>query len=222
MILAFFLLLTLFICFFILYLLSKNDFVLLRKNISLQKMFDTAFLILIFSFVVGRFFYILDTFKFGLLHWLTFFHILKFPGISLTGAFLGAFLAFIFFREKSVLKRVADIFYLSFYPMIIFSFITANWSHLPLLRVGLVLCVVSLFGVLVRFYRSYAVHDGSITLIVLSLLAATTLISKIASSGGHILSVFSFSMVTSMLIFITSIILFYLNEKKILKKRKRL
>ena len=70
-----------FICFFLLFLFSKQDFVLLRQNISLSEMFDAAIVIFLFAILTGRIFYVLDSFNFELLHALRFFYITRFPGI---------------------------------------------------------------------------------------------------------------------------------------------
>src|SRR3989344_825223 len=128
MILLIFSALFIFICFFALFLFSKQDFVLLRQNISLSEIFDAAIIVFLLALLAGRIFYILDTFNFQLLHLVKFFYLTKFPGISTLGFFFGAAGGvLLLFRNKKGLRRIYDIFSISFFPL--FGFFVFTQVH---------------------------------------------------------------------------------------------
>src|SRR3990167_55796 len=109
-----FLLIIIFVSSFILYLVSRQDFVLLRKNISLSQMFDAAIIAFVIAFFSSRLLYILNSQDFSLFHIIKFFHLIKFPGLSLLGLFLGgAFALYVIFRKRRALGRLYDIFTIS-------------------------------------------------------------------------------------------------------------
>src|ERR1035437_128302 len=82
------------ICFFIflylLYYLSRDDFVIVRKDISMERIFNLAFLTLIISLFFSRLFFVLEKMDPKLLNPLGFLAIPYFPGLSLIGGILGA------------------------------------------------------------------------------------------------------------------------------------
>ena len=167
------LVLVIFVCFFLLYTTSKQDFVLLRQNISLAEVFDLSIATFIIAFLFGRVLYIINDFKFELMGFLSFFHLLKFPGLSPLGFFIGAGLSiFLFFRKKKGLGRIYDIFTISFLPLYLFFVMTqsypAKYAYLPFtfLFIYLLLFVFS-----IRSHQKYILKDGSISLIFLLLIS---------------------------------------------------
>lgn len=108
------------ICFFIflylLYYLSREDFVIVRKDISMERIFGLAFLTSIVSLFFSRLFFVLESFDPKLLNPLGFLAIPYLPGLSLIGGIFGAEV-FIFlygnFRKLPVGKML-DLFALSF------------------------------------------------------------------------------------------------------------
>src|SRR4030043_1864932 len=98
--------LTLFIiilCFFVflynLYYVSRDDFVILRKDISIDKIFTLAFLTGFISLFFSRLFFAIFNPSPQITNPLGFFAITYFPGLSLSGGILGATL-FIYFYAK--------------------------------------------------------------------------------------------------------------------------
>src|ERR1035437_7199459 len=91
------------ICFFLflyfLYYLSRDDFVIVRKDISIEKIFNLAFLTAIVSLFFSRLFFVLERMDQKLLSPLGFLAIPYFPGLSLLGGILGAGI-FIFLYSK--------------------------------------------------------------------------------------------------------------------------
>lgn len=108
------------ICFFIflyvLYYLSRDDFVIVRKDISMERIFNLVFLTSIVSLFFSRLFFVLINSDPKLLSPLGFLAIPYFPGLSLVGGMLGAEI-FIFLYgsfRKLPIGKVLDLFTLSF------------------------------------------------------------------------------------------------------------
>src|ERR1035437_5004431 len=108
------------ICFFIflyvLYYLSRDDFVIVRKDISMERIFNLVFLTSIVSLFFSRLFFVLINSDPKLLSPLGFLAIPYFPGLSLVGGMLGAeFFIFLYgsFRKLPT-GKVLDLFTLSF------------------------------------------------------------------------------------------------------------
>ena len=107
------------ICFFIflylLYYFSRDDFVIVRKDISMERIFNLAFLTAIVSLFFSRLSFVLESLDPRLLNPLEFLAVPYFPGLSLIGGMLGAAI-FIFlygsFRKLPVGKML-DLFTLS-------------------------------------------------------------------------------------------------------------
>ncbi len=170
--------LAIFTCFFLLFLLSKQDFVLLRQNISLSEMFDAAIVVFLFALLSGRVFYILDTFNFELLHALRFFYITRFPGVSMLGFFLGGALAVRFlFRNKKGLRRIYDIFGISFLPLFAF-FVLAQGHKNIIYSVVTILIILVSFVFFLRSHQKYILKDGSNALAMLGLIAIDVIVSQ--------------------------------------------
>lgn len=117
-----FFILVLIFCFliflFTLYLVSHDDFVLLRKDISQTTLFDTTFIMIPFSFLLSRLFYAFSHPSGNYLNPLYFLLFPYFPGLSLLGAIIGAggFL-FLYFKAKRLpFERLLDLFALSLLP----------------------------------------------------------------------------------------------------------
>jgi len=112
--------LILLVCFliflYLLYYLSRDDFVIVRKDISMERIFNLAFLTAIVSLFFSRFFFVLESFDPKLLNPLGFLAIPYFPGLSLIGAVSGAEV-FIFLYSsfrKLPTGKLLDLFALSF------------------------------------------------------------------------------------------------------------
>ncbi len=90
---------------FTLYVLSREDFVFLRKNIILDDIFNVAFVTFFFTVFFSRFFYVLTHFETSYLNPLVFFLIPYFPGLSLTGGIIGGVLTLLVITKKKKYPR---------------------------------------------------------------------------------------------------------------------
>lgn len=111
-----FFLIALLICFviflFYLHYAAKEDFVLIRKNISLEQLFDIAFLTGFAALFSARLFYVLFHASVSYLNPLVFFGLPYYPGLSLAGGIVGAGLFLVMYGRNGKLPaaRIADFF----------------------------------------------------------------------------------------------------------------
>src|SRR5436190_2076115 len=90
-----------FISLFILYAVSRHDFVLLRQSISLRQVYDNVFISLVAFFIFARIFYALYIQSLEMLNPLRFLYVTKYWGILPFAGFFGMFLLLlILFRKK--------------------------------------------------------------------------------------------------------------------------
>jgi len=115
-----FFIIVLLICFvvflYVLYILAKDDFVINRKNISIENIFNTAFLTAISALFFARLFYVLIYPRPVFFTVLGFFLFPYFPGLSLIGAALGGLVFFIpYLKSRNIpMGKAIDIFALGF------------------------------------------------------------------------------------------------------------
>jgi hypothetical protein len=197
-----------------LYIFSKQDFVLLRQNISLKDVFDLAILDLIISIFIGRIFFVLNDFRFDLLNVIKFLYLPKFPGMLLLGFLIGAILGiYILFKKKKGLYRIYDIFSLAFFPLFLF-FVIFDYITKPLIFIPILILGVILFGFFISSHKKYKLKDGTISLILLLLVSAESLISQKFDPNRHILFVvISFSQIIAIILISTSIVGIFVNQK---------
>lgn len=170
-----------FISFFILYLLSKNDFVLVRQNVSLTEIFNLTISGVIIAGLASRVFYILDNSAWQFLNPLRFFHLLNLPGLSLFGFYL-TFVFWIYLRiqKQKVFARVLDIISLSFSPLFIFSLLVPYLKGVfYYFQLGLFLAALVLIAYLLRANKNYKFKDGSIAVLVFFLVSLENFVIQI-------------------------------------------
>lgn len=170
-------LLNLLFCFFLflfaLYYLSRDDFVVVRRDISMEKIFSLAFLTAIFTLFFSRLVFILGSQDLQLLNPLSFFAIPYFPGLSLMGGIAGAAI-FIFLYcsyKKMPVGKMLDLFALSFMGVLPVGLIVNFIMHLG--KSGLFLNIIFIFSLLIillfakiiyPFSTKGEIKDGSLGL----------------------------------------------------------
>lgn len=100
-----------------LYLLSREDFVFLRRNVSTEQIFDIAFLDGLVSLFLARIIYVAFHFTFAYFNPLVFFLVPYFPGLGISGAIMGSFffLLLISRNKKIPTGHLLDVFSVSFF-----------------------------------------------------------------------------------------------------------
>ena len=113
-------LLGVFLSLFILYAVSRHDFVLLRQSISLRQVYDNVFISLLVFFIVARAGFALVSNSIQLINPLRFFYLTKYWGIIPYLGFFGMIVALLLlFRKKKNKLRILDIYFISFSPLIL-------------------------------------------------------------------------------------------------------
>lgn len=178
-----FYLFAIFLSLFILYAVSRHDFVLLRQSISLRHVFDNAFLILIFFFIFGRVFYAFSAFNLQILNPLRFFYLTKYWGLLPYAGFVGIFLSLLFFyRKKKNKLRILDIYFISFSPLILLDILLqSNMRILLLIKLISVIVLVLFYGWFLKIHNKFTTKDGFITFMTI----ITYSLVSLAFSFGH-------------------------------------
>lgn len=209
-----FLILSLFLFLFILYILVKHDFVLARKSLLLQEIFDSTFVAFLAFLISGRIFYILGEQKFNYLKIVNFFHLLKFPGVLFIGGIAGFYLVvYIIFRKKKILARIFDIYSLSLYPVFIYFLFSSSTNKTFLIFEFLIFFLSCIFlSIGIYSYKNYTLRDGSVTYLFICLTAVFTIVSEFTQSNRIIYSFFTIPQVISFCVFLFFAILLLMNE----------
>lgn len=219
-------LICIFVFLFTLYVLGREDFIILRKNVSMEQLFNLSFLTLIAGLFAARIFYTLLNFDTNFFQPLTFFLFFYFPGLSLTGGLLGgAFFTLGYsYLKKLPSKRIFDIFSLSFLATLpigfIITFIFQILSHksFSLFNLLIPLVYIVFFVILVRIFTGGKLKDGSTGFFSL---ASFSLISLASSILGKVRVGFSLRIEDIILITILLISLaFYIYQQKLFFRKK--
>jgi|SRR5581483_3019290 len=199
------LLVYLFAYLFCLFVLSKEDFVLFRKNISLERVFNLALLSSLVGLLFARIFYVVFNFAHGFLNPLVFFLFPYFPGLSIPAGVLAGALFVILFTNKSKLptQRLFDFLSLSFLAsFLIRLLISMVISKLFVTYIFLILLFVVIFSLLIYFFIRAKLLDASIgylsliTFSVFYYIIQLTRHSAFLSEDILLLGIFLFSLYT--------------------------
>lgn len=208
---------------FCVHLFAHDDFVLMRRNVSMERVFNLAFLTALVGLFFARFFYVLFHFHLGFLNPLVFFLFPYFPGLELTGGVVGAVLFMQLFSSGKLPKvRLFDIFSLSFlcalsvgiFLHIIFLQKTIIWHDfvVPLLY-------FTLFILSARIFLRVVLKDGSLGLLFLLAFSLISLIvGRIKAENKLFLSNEDFILIE---MFLLSLV-FLLKQENLIARGKKL
>lgn len=211
---------TLIISFFSLYILSKYDFVLIRKNVSVNQIFDLSFISIVIAFITGRLFFIINEARPELLNPIQFFYILRFPGISMLGFFIGGTICTWFlFRKTKALRRIYDIFTISFFPVFLFHLTFRPYPMFPMIISAVIFISGMVFwSFIIRSHQKYSLKDCSISYLVMALVSSDALFYSFFSVRRIVVSNLSLIQIVSVIFLITSIFMFWANQKRLFTK----
>jgi len=158
-----------FISLFILYAVSRHDFVLLRQSISLHQVYDNVFISLLVFFIVARAGYALLSNSFQLINPLKFFYLTKYWGIVPYLGFFGMIVALLLlFRKKKNKLRILDIYFISFSPLILLDvLLKGNSGMLIIIKIVSVIILLLFYGWFIKIHNKYTTKDGFITFMTL-------------------------------------------------------
>ncbi|OGH15077.1 MAG: hypothetical protein A2860_04745 [Candidatus Levybacteria bacterium RIFCSPHIGHO2_01_FULL_37_33] len=191
-----FLFLGLFISLFSVYYLSRDDHIFLRKDVTMEKIFNLAFIVFFGGLFFARVFYGLLYSTKIFLNPLIFFLFPYFPGLSLTGGVIGGifFLLLISISKNLPIGRIFDVFSISILSCFSLGylgfFLLSGQNLLSVKPIFLIVVYIVLFYVFIKYIHQYLLKgilkDGSgglLFLISFSLISlAVNIIDKFKSN----------------------------------------
>ena len=219
----------LFLFLFFVYSLSREDFVLFRKSIPLEKVFNFVFITLAISLFFARVVYVVFHFAPGFLNPLVFFIFPYFPGLSLAGGALGGMLFILLFAQRYKLPtgRIFDIFSLSYvatlpclYLLEQITLVLQKKHIMPFVLMASIV-YIALYIFFFRLLEKNKFIDGSIG--YMATLAATSFIFLSKLLGPMTKSSFTLDPDDLLLIIVFFLsMLFLLQQEKIMPNLKKL
>ncbi len=218
----------LFISLFSLFLLSRDDLTLLRKDVALDKMFNLFFM----DFLVGLFFsraiFVIFSSPKMFLNPLAFILFPYFPGLSLSGGVVSGILFLVFYCRSNKLPvgRILDFFSLSFMislPVGYLGYFALTLGRSIMSAVFSIVYIILAFIFIKYFYQMLlkgSFRDGSLSLIFFSIFAFTSLAGEIVSKFADLLFLRQPESYLYLLLLIFSIFIF-VRQERLIKLRRR-
>lgn len=209
------------ISFFSLYILSRHDFVLIRKNVSVNQVFDLSFLSIIVAFFIGRIFFIINDERRELFNPIAFFHVLRYPGVSVFGFFVGGAISIWFlFRKTKALHRVYDIFTISFFPLFLFHLSFRAYPVFSIFVSLFILIAGFLFWLFtIRSHQKYTFKDGTISYLVTLLISLDAFSYSFLTPRKIVIFNFSILQIVGITLLIFAAFMLWANQKRIFTKK---
>ncbi len=211
----------LFVFLYVVHSLSRDDFVILRSNASVEKIFNAAFLSAFFSLFIARLLFVVFNLKPVFHNPLGFLLFPYFPGLSLIGGLVGGFLMSLFILKvwSMPIGRILDFFSMGFlvsFPFgLLGSFLLSGEKISSSFIFSLVFYVLLLFA-FVKFILSLSLggklKDGSLSLLFMFSFSLIHLISNLIVNIS-----FSYENIFSALTLLISLILFIQKENLVQK-----
>ncbi len=219
----------LFVFLYCVYLLANSDFIFLRKDVTMERLFNIIFLGSLCSLFFARFFYGLFYAKNILVNPFIFLLFPYFPGLSMLGGVLGTGVVFLFLatRPKNTLPlgRMSDFFSIAFLvtlPVGLLGYFMFSEDNFPAIKAGsLVVVYLILFLIFLRFLLPQLLNgkfkEGTISFLFLISFAVVSL----ASNAFPAISVLDFfkniENIMFILVLISSTVLVFRQENLLLK-----
>lgn len=184
------LLLCLFIFLYCVYLLAKDDFIFLRRDVTMERLFNLIFIGGLISLFSARLFYALFQGGKGFLNPLIFFLFPYFPGLSLLGGVAGIGVTFLMLannkKNSLPLGRMSDFFSIAFLIALSIGFVGYLLfleESVMMIKAGIQASLyLVLFIIFLRFLLpvllSGKLKEGTITLVFLSCFSLISLVSN--------------------------------------------
>lgn len=202
---------------FCLFLLTREDFLLIRKGISTEQIFNYAFLIAFVALFSARLFYVAFNFNESFLNPLVFLLFTHFPGLSLAGGVIGGgiFSCLLFKNKKVPPAHVFDLLAISFLCALTFgSFInllTTTKAGFPTVLISPFLSLIIFVLMSVTYHKSRTIKDGGVACLSFILFSCFLFIKIHLISSKTFLLRGEDSLL--IVIFIVSVFLFLIQQK---------
>ncbi len=215
---------------FSLYILSHEDFVLTRKNISIEKIFNLAFLVFLSSLFFARLFYVIFNFSPKFLNPFNFILFPYFPGFSFAGGILGGIAVVLMYasNNKMPIFRIFDFFLLSFLSAIPIGFLI---SYIPFLQTRnfltkelfFLIIYILVLGIFAKIFlprmQKGELKEGSLGFLVLISFSFISIIYSLIGPRGFTFSI-NIDFILFIFIFLASVF-FFLKQEKLVQKIKK-
>lgn len=232
-----FFILVLFICLFVflysVYLLANDDFIFLRRDVTMERLFNIVFLGALVDLFFARFFFGIFNSHSIFVNPLVFLLFPYYPGLSLLGGVLGVGVIFGFLatRKKNPLPlgRLADLFSIAFLisvPIGYLGYFMFSENGFSVVRAGsLVITYLILFVVFLSFLLPQLLNgkfkEGTITFLFLISFSVVNLISNAFLKMNFLDYFKNPENLMLIVVFITSAV-FLIKQKGLMSKIKKL
>lgn len=222
----------LFVCLFIflfcVYFLGKDDLILLRKDVSMEKFFNIIMLGSLICLISSRLFYGLFHATNILQNPLVFFLFPYFPGLSLVGGVIGGGIVFLYLlskKDKFPLGRIFDFCSMGFLtalPVGILGYFMFSEEKFSVVRtIGLMTVYIVLFTIFWKIFLprmfSGKFKDGTITFLFL---ICFSIISFVSNIMGNFKEIFSLENIILSVMLVASVSALVWQEKLLTKFKK--
>lgn len=227
------LLICLFVFLYCVYLLANDDFIFLRRDVSMEKLFNIVFLGALTCLFFSRLFYGIFYAKNILSNLFIFLLFPYFPGLSLLGGVLGAGAVFLFLAKQKnplPLGRISDFFSIAFLitlPIGFLGYFMFSESGFPIQRAGgLIITYFILFIIFARLLLprllSGKFKEGSITFLFLISFFTTSLVNNLIGWEGKVFNLRLTPENFILALILISLTIFIAKQEGLIEKIKKL
>lgn len=206
-----------------LHVLAKEDLVFVRKNVTMEALFNLSFYAAGVGLLSSRIVYVLLHPSPGFLNPLVFFLFPYFPGLSLIGGVVGALVfVFLYKRKKYPTGRIFDFFAMAFLGSLPFGFLGAQiLSGMQDLFVGIfmpILFIITLLffvKVLLPLNIRGEIKDGSLGLLFLLVFSFTLFLARVVHERNDIRVLLQVDTMLLLVVFIGALVVLVIQEKNL-------
>lgn len=227
---VFVIIICLFVFLYCVYLLSNDDFIFLRRDVTMERLFNIIFLGGLISLFFARLFYGFFHAKNILLNPFVFLLFPYFPGLSLLGGVLGAVATFLLLTRKKnplPLRRMSDFFSIAFLitlPVGFLGYFMFSEDGLSVSKTAsLVITYLILFVVFLRFLLPQLLNgkfkEGTISFLFLISFSLVSLVSD-AFTKINFLAFFKTPENLILIAILIASLVFLIKQENLLRKIK--
>ncbi|HVZ58209.1 MAG TPA: hypothetical protein VG935_00440 [Patescibacteria group bacterium] len=207
---------------FSLHVLAKEDLIFVRKNVTLEALFNLAFYTAGVGLLSSRIVYLILHPSRGFFNPLVFFLFPYFPGLSLVGGIAGA-TAFVFaYRRKKLPNgRIFDFFAMALLASLPFGFfgyeLLNNFADLfvgILLPIIYIVMLLFFVKVLLPLNIRGEIQDGSLGFFFLLIFSFTNLLAKFVRTKNWLTILTQVDVILLVLLFIAALVILILQERE--------